>query len=37
MAITFQKVGYQYPQLQQQKWAISEIDLLIEPTRNLLQ
>ncbi len=36
MAITFQKVGYQYPQLQQQKWAISEIDLLIEPTKEFV-
>lgn len=36
MAITFQKVGYQYPQLNQQKWAISEIDLLIEPTKEFV-
>ena len=36
MAITFQKVGYQYPQIQQQKWAISEIDLLIEPTKEFV-
>ncbi len=36
MAITFQKVGYQYPQIQQQKWAISQIDLLIEPTKEFV-
>jgi energy-coupling factor transport system ATP-binding protein len=36
MAITFQKVGFQYPQIQQQKWAISHIDLLIEPTKEFV-
>lgn len=36
MAITFQQVGYQYPQLGHQKWAISEIDLLIEPTKEFV-
>lgn len=36
MAITFQKVGYQYPQLQQRKDAITEIDLFIEPTKEFV-
>ena len=36
MAITFQKVGYEYPQLQQQKYAIAEIDLFIEPTKEFV-
>ena len=36
MAITFQKVGYKYPQIQHQKWAISQIDLLIEPTKEFV-
>lgn len=36
MAITFQNVGYQYPQLQQKKYAISEIDLFIEPTKEFV-
>jgi energy-coupling factor transport system ATP-binding protein len=36
MAITFQNVGYQYPQLQQKKFAISEIDLFIEPTKEFV-
>jgi len=36
MAITFQQVGYQYPQLSHQKWAITKIDLLIEPTKEFV-
>ncbi len=36
MAITFQKVGYQYPHLNQKKWAISEIDVTINPTQEFV-